>query len=716
MKKNIFVGLMILFFFTVMLFRFISCSPAPSAKSAVEEISQPDSQTKKEISQKAEKFKNLMDNLIKGGKINKEYVGRIVWLKNQIEFSAKRGDFVKVNKYLDKAIKMAEIGPIIISGAQKTELTDLLNSYFNKINKNYYTHEISDSLQQYDYLFFDLFTEIIDFETAKRSLNSMINAIDKTKLKTVFSYEDTFLGKLMPPKGEGCYFGTWSQDIFHLSFQDHSVKTFEDMTRTSVRIEYVDFPWQHWDGTLQDISRPGKFPEFSAPPIVRLNAMAANGIVPAFQLHLMDVNVVQWYKDLNKTLPEEKWITIQDIIDGKYDEQLEKIANHLKNDYGKTLMFEMINEFDASFAPISFGKNGKTPYIEVCNPGLMKKYDSFPDFLKKSVQQGVKPEIKHDVKELYTLYGDPAVPDGPERVRDAWKHVHDLFDNIGVTNVTWFAHTGSFYRNPTIPGFITTYRLLPWNQLKYYYPGDNYMDWIGTSCYNEETDNAIKGKNIFASLQKWYDEINSSEWKNKPLILHEFSQRDYKFKNDLPKWIEKNMGEYIPKYFKKIKAIFWIVPNMPFETKQEIEAIKKYVGNNPYYNHQANFNPDHIAPGQIKDLSAKVDEDKNIVLSWTAPGGNGYEGKTSYYIVKYRTDPMDDSGGIKKDFRTEPWRLWSKYETKDIEGEPKPENSGTLQKMIIRGFKPGRYYFAIQSVDEVPYNSKISKVAEVIVE
>lgn len=716
MKKNIYLVLIIFFFYTAILFQFTCCSPTPTGKSVVEGTPRPDSQTEKEISEKAEKLKNLMDNLIKSEKINKEYMGKIAWIKNQIEFSAKTGDFVKVNQYLDKALKMAEIGPVIISELQKGELTELLNVYFNKLNKKFYTYSLPDSLQMHDSLFLDLFTEIIDFETAKNSLNRMIETVDKAKQKEGSSYKDAFLGKLISPKEDGCYFGTWSQDLFHLNFQNHSIKTFENMTGTSVAIEYIDFPWQHWDGTLQDINKPGKFPRFGVPPIVKLNSMAANGIVPALQIHLMDVNVVQWYKDLNKVLPEEKWITIQDIIDGKYDEQLEKIAKHLKDDYGKPLMFETINEFDASFAPISFGKDGKTPYIEVCNPGLMKKYNGFSDFLKKSAQQWTEAKLKHDVKELYTQYGDPAIPDGPERVRDAWKHIHDLFDNLGVTNVTWFAHTGSFYRNPTIPGFITTYRLLPWNQLKYYYPGDNYIDWIGTSCYNEETDNAINGQNIFASLQKWYNEINSSDWKNKPLILHEFSQRDYKYKTNLPKWIEKDMGEYIPKYFKKIKAIFWIIPNMPLETKPEIEAFKTYVGNNSYYNHKPSFNPDHIAPGQIKNLAAKVDKDNNIVLSWTAPGNDGYEGKASYYIVKYRTDPINNSGGITKDFRTEPWRLWSSYETKSVEGAPKPEKSGSGQKMLIKGFSPRKYYFAIQSVDDVPYNSKISKVAEVVVE
>jgi hypothetical protein len=69
-------------------------------------------------------------------------------------------------------------------------------------------------------------------------------------------------------------------------------------------------------------------------------------------------------------------------------------------------------------------------------------------------------------------YGDPTYPDGPERFRDAYRHIVDLFRAEGATNVTWFFHA-------------QTQRFFPqdewWNDVKYYYPGDDYVDWIGLS-------------------------------------------------------------------------------------------------------------------------------------------------------------------------------------------------------------------------------------------
>ncbi len=49
-----------------------------------------------------------------------------------------------------------------------------------------------------------------------------------------------------------------------------------------------------------------------------------------------------------------------------------------------------------------------------------------------------------------------------------WRHVHDLFESVGATNVTWV----------WCVNFLTS---TPINQL---YPGDNYVDWISVDGYN----------------------------------------------------------------------------------------------------------------------------------------------------------------------------------------------------------------------------------------
>ncbi len=73
-------------------------------------------------------------------------------------------------------------------------------------------------------------------------------------------------------------------------------------------------------------------------------------------------------------------------------------------------------------------------------------------------------------------YGDPNFPDGPERFRDAYRHVIDLANANGANAITWFFHIDS-------SGFPE----LAWNQIELYYPGDSYIDWLGVSIYGPHT-------------------------------------------------------------------------------------------------------------------------------------------------------------------------------------------------------------------------------------
>jgi hypothetical protein len=94
-------------------------------------------------------------------------------------------------------------------------------------------------------------------------------------------------------------------------------------------------------------------------------------------------------------------------------------------------------------------------------------------------------------------YGDPTYPDGAERYRDAYRHLVTLFRQEGATNVTWFFH-------------VDAYRQYDWwNELKWYYPGDDYVDWLGISNYGSCCDNLNPvqgfGEKLDASLV--YDDL-----------------------------------------------------------------------------------------------------------------------------------------------------------------------------------------------------------------
>jgi hypothetical protein len=74
-------------------------------------------------------------------------------------------------------------------------------------------------------------------------------------------------------------------------------------------------------------------------------------------------------------------------------------------------------------------------------------------------------------------YGDPTYPDGPERYRDAYRHIVRLArrPSVGASNLTWTFHVDA-------DGWPDRW----WNEPQWYYPGDAYVDWITVSAYGEQ--------------------------------------------------------------------------------------------------------------------------------------------------------------------------------------------------------------------------------------
>lgn len=69
---------------------------------------------------------------------------------------------------------------------------------------------------------------------------------------------------------------------------------------------------------------------------------------------------------------------------------------------------------------------------------------------------------------------------GPERFREAYRHIVQTIRSVGADNLTWVWHVDA-YDDPAAE----------WNRLENYYPGDDVVDWIGVSVYGaqEPTEN-----------------------------------------------------------------------------------------------------------------------------------------------------------------------------------------------------------------------------------
>ena len=85
----------------------------------------------------------------------------------------------------------------------------------------------------------------------------------------------------------------------------------------------------------------------------------------------------------------------------------------------------------------------------------------------------------------------PWSKEGPQPYKVAYRHIVDLFREEGATNVRWAFHVDATDNN---------------NGYKWY-PGDDIIDWVGTSCYGDYDKKGCAGSlkevyNQFASISK----------------------------------------------------------------------------------------------------------------------------------------------------------------------------------------------------------------------
>lgn len=143
-----------------------------------------------------------------------------------------------------------------------------------------------------------------------------------------------------------------------------------------------------------------------------------------------------------------------------------------------------------------------------------------------------------------TGYGDPGEFDGPERFRDAYRHIIDLFRLENVDNVTWFFHVDCY-----------SWPEEEWNTATLYYPGNDYIDWIGVSCY---------GPQLPEDGWWWFTEAMDEQYAelaaispDRPIALLEFGVIDYEWLGDKAAWIEDACEALRSFRYPRLRAMSW---------------------------------------------------------------------------------------------------------------------------------------------------------------
>ncbi len=202
-----------------------------------------------------------------------------------------------------------------------------------------------------------------------------------------------------------------------------------------------------------------------------------NGIkFPTNEVNIIDgegktpfIRMMPWSVIAPHLLQADPVFTMQKFIDGDFDTDLKTWAQALIG-FGKPVLIEFGTEVDGNWMPWNGQWNGADEMS----------------------------------------YGDPSLPDGAERFRDAYRHIITLFRNEGVNNATWVFHV-NYSPSPEEE----------WNNMLYYYPGDAYIDWLGVSIYGPLYNNQ-EWSYSFSDVWNYVKPKLQSLSTTKPIAILEF--------------------------------------------------------------------------------------------------------------------------------------------------------------------------------------------------
>ena len=128
------------------------------------------------------------------------------------------------------------------------------------------------------------------------------------------------------------------------------------------------------------------------------------------------------------------------------------------------------------------------------------------------------------------------------------RHVHDVFEEEGASNVTW-----TWVPKISYPGSLDIPSL---------YPGDEYVDWTCIDGYNWW----YKWTPFAQMLGPTYDTVQAIA-PTKPMIIGETASTE--IGGSKAAWISDMLEEQLPKRFRNVKAVMWYEQKDPRLTKDD---------------------------------------------------------------------------------------------------------------------------------------------------
>jgi hypothetical protein len=365
------------------------------------------------------------------------------------------------------------------------------------------------------------------------------------------------------------YLGTFAQEDTSISPVRRSVGLIEEGLGGSTQLEAAELLVKNPDGTMIDITtanNPAHGIPFAPPLSLWMKSRMLEGRVPAITFKL----------------PAD--MSAQDVIDGKLDDYFKKNIAEIANTK-EAAVVGLFTDFDQTLAANSFGDDGRTPFYKF-DPKLSKMTpEQAADEYLKAARKGVYANPKAVWPDLSSHYGDKNIPDGPERVRDAWKRIQQMI-GTSAPNVALFSSAGGFHGSKyaaKTAGFENA-GTQAWNKLEYYYPGDGVLDWVGVKAVGSDPTTDPKGANLNEAIDQFFFEARSSGWQNTPVALMNLAPGDTANPAAEAAWIPVVFQKIIGGTYPNVSMVFVDLPQkLTLWTREASTAYRTNVASNKNY-------------------------------------------------------------------------------------------------------------------------------------
>ncbi|MBY0358942.1 MAG: hypothetical protein K2W82_13135 [Candidatus Obscuribacterales bacterium] len=339
------------------------------------------------------------------------------------------------------------------------------------------------------------------------------------------------------------YLGSYPHEEVYLTSDRPSAAVLEDTLAAPLKLETADHKMDDGTGTLVDITqtnRKDSTQDFSPPLSLWMKSRILEGKIPAITFSYSG--------------------SVQDILDGKLDDYFKR--NLLAVAETKTpVLIGLFNQFDGELAANAFGSDGRTDCTNLASSTKTKKSKN-----------------KTIAAELCNQYSDPTIPDGPERVAAAWKHIKSLVSDTTYDTISFYSCAAPFHGNK----FGKNNQ--DWNKLDYYYPGDNIIDWLGSEALGSDPLTNPKGPNLMECLSTFMAEARSSNWQATPVMLRGLSPNSKPSPQEESPWLTVTFQKIIPDTFPNINIVFLsALDNVTLWNRDAVSTFRTVVSSNKIY-------------------------------------------------------------------------------------------------------------------------------------